>query len=77
MSLYLMCIYGGRAETERFQKAWAKTGKKLTMGKARIRFKNVEDLALDGIGETIRRVPAKTYIKRCVEAVQGRAEAAR
>ena len=45
-----------------FQDAWAKTGKKLDMGKACIRFKRAEDLALDVIGEAVRRMTAKKYI---------------
>ena len=63
MSLYLMCIYGHTGEDKWFREAWAKTGKKLDMGKSCIRFKKVEDLALDVIAEAFRRTPAKTYIE--------------
>jgi hypothetical protein len=42
--------------------AWAKTGKKLDMGKCCVRFKMLEDVPLDVIGEAIKRVPAKKYI---------------
>lgn len=69
LSLYLMCIYGDSSHARWFQEAWAATGKKLDMGKACIRFKKLEDLALDVIGEAIRRVPAKKYIEIC-ERVQ-------
>jgi len=62
MSVYLMCTYGNSSHLKWFQEAWAKTGKKLDMGKSCIRFKKVEDLALEVIGEAIRRVPAKKYI---------------
>jgi Domain of unknown function (DU1801) len=65
MALYMMCIYGDSEHARWFQEAWAKTGKKLDMGKACIRFKKVEDLALDVIGEAIKRVPAKKYIAYC------------
>lgn len=72
LSLYLMCLYGGSGESDSaskhaqwFREAWAKTGKKLNMGKACIRFRKVEDLALDVIGEAIRRVPARAYIEHC------------
>jgi hypothetical protein len=64
ISLYLMCVYGNSEHTEWFQKAWAKTGKKLDMGKACVRFKKAEDAALDVIGEAVRRVPAKKYIEQ-------------
>jgi len=59
MSVYLMYIYGDSKHSNLFQAAWAKTGKKLDMGKACIRFKKLDDLALDVIAEAIRRVLAK------------------
>jgi len=62
MSVYLMSVYMTPAELKWFTTAWAKTGKKLDMGKSCIRFKKVEDLALDVLGEAIRRMPAKKYI---------------
>jgi hypothetical protein len=58
-----MCVYGHEPTAEWFRAAWAKTGKKLDMGKACVRFKRVEDLALDVIGEAIRRVPAKKHLE--------------
>jgi hypothetical protein len=67
-SLYLMCVYGATEHSQWFREAWAKTGKKLDMGKACVRFKRLEDLALDAIGEAIRRVPAKKYIAICEAA---------
>ena len=63
MALYMMCLYGSGSEADRFQKEWAKTGKKLDMGKSCIRFKKLEDLALDVIGDAIRGVPATKYIE--------------
>jgi len=60
MAVYLMCAYGD--QNHWFQEAWKKTGKKLDMGKSCVRFKKVEDLALDVIGEAIKRVPAKKWI---------------
>jgi hypothetical protein len=63
MSLYLMCLYGGGDLLDWFRAAWAKAGKRLDMGKACLRFKKVDDLALEVLAEAIRRVPAKKYIK--------------
>ncbi len=71
MSLYLGCIYGHSSEADRFIKEWSTTGKKLDMGKACIRFKKVEDLALDVIADTIRRVSAKRYIAQYEAAREG------
>jgi Domain of unknown function (DU1801) len=67
LAVYLMCVYGERTTREWFQKAWAKTGKKLDMGGSCIRFKTVEDAALDVIGEAIRRTPAKAYVENYVK----------
>ena len=77
MSLYLMCVYMGGVpgspaakHADWFRKAWAKTGKKLDMGKSCIRFKKADDLALEVIGEAIRRVPAKSYLQYYEAALQ-------
>ena len=62
MSLYLMSVYGN-AETERwFRDRWTATGKKLSMGKSCVRFRRVEDLPLDLIGQTIARVGVDEHI---------------
>src|SRR5678815_1092636 len=71
MSLYLMCLYNNGERDSWFRQAWAKTGKKLDMGKACVRFKSVDDLALDVIGEAIRRVPARQYIADYEAALAG------
>jgi hypothetical protein len=70
MSLYLMCVYGHEPTADWFRTAWAKTGKKLDMGKSCIRFKKAEDLALDVIGEAVKRVPAKKYLEHYEAALQ-------
>ncbi len=64
MSVYLMCVYFGADEEKWFRDAWAKTGKKLDMGKSCIRFKKLDDLALNVIGQAVERVPAAEYIRR-------------
>ncbi len=71
MSLYLGMCYCGSVEGEEsselrwFRQAWARTGKKLdsgNMGKVCLRFRKVEDLALEVIGESIRRMPVQRWI---------------
>ncbi|MBI3073551.1 MAG: DUF1801 domain-containing protein [Deltaproteobacteria bacterium] len=64
MAIYLMSIYGNPDEVAWFKSAWAKTGKRLDVGKSCIRFKKLDDLPLDIIGDAIRRVPAKAFIDR-------------
>jgi hypothetical protein len=65
MALYLMFAYGDSSQRTQFESEWKKTGKKLDMGKSCIRFKKLEDLALDVIGEAIRKVSARKYIEVC------------
>lgn len=71
MSLYLMGLYigekdgdGETEEAKRFRAAWTKDGRKLDMGKACVRFKKLEDVPLDVLAGTLRRLPAKEYIAR-------------
>ncbi len=63
MSLYMMSIYGDRDQLKQFQQAWRASGKKLNMGKSCVRFKKLDDLALDVIAEALRRVSATNYIE--------------
>ena len=65
-AIYLMSVYGDGGVA--FREAYKKTGKKLDMGKSCIRFKKVEDVALEVIGEAIARVPVKKFIERYEEA---------
>jgi len=62
MALYLMSVYGHAETAKWFRKAWQATGKKLDMGKACVRFKKLEDVPLDVIGQVIARTPVKQYI---------------
>jgi hypothetical protein len=68
MALYLMCVYGNEEARAWFEAAYAASGKKMDMGKACLRFKKVDDLPLDVIGQVIARVPVDRYIAG-VEAI--------
>ena len=61
-SLYLTCAYQDRELEEVLREAFAKAGKKLDMGKSCVRFKRLEDLPLDAIGELIASVPPEAFI---------------
>jgi hypothetical protein len=63
LALYMMCLYSDSKNQKWFLKEWAKSGKKLDMGKSCIRFKKVEDLALGAIGAAMARVSAQDYIR--------------
>lgn len=71
VSLYLMGLYFGCTRDEEtdeakwFREEWAKAGKKkLDMGKSCVRFKTLEEVPLDVIGQAVRRMPAQLYIER-------------
>ena len=70
MALYLMSVYGDQPTELRFRKAWQATGKKLDMGKSCVRFRRLEDVPLEVIGQVIARVPVKKYIAR-IESILG------
>lgn len=80
LALYLMCAYGDPGERAWLEKAWKAAGKKLDMGKSCIRFKKLEDVPLEVVGEAFRRVPAKAFIEAVEAALrkprEGRARAA-
>ncbi len=62
MSVYLMNVYGDN-DTERwFTEAFKASGKKLDMGKSCVRFKKLDDLPLDVIGQGIARTPVGEFI---------------
>ena len=76
MSLYLNNVYGN-PETERwFRDRWAETGMPLDMGKSCVRFRRVEDIPLDVIGEVIRRTDLETYLRH-YRAARGSSRATR
>lgn len=84
MVVYLMNVFGGgaglggdKALREWFEQAWVKAGKKMGMcvagaGGCCIRFRKLEDIALDVIGESVRRTPAKAYVENYVKMLASR-----
>ena len=62
MVVHMMCIYINDPLREWFESAWNASGKNLDMGKGCIRFKKVDDLALDVLGECISRVTVESYV---------------
>jgi hypothetical protein len=73
MALHAMCAYGDKATLEWLQKSFKAAGKKLDMGKACLRFKKLDDLPLDVIGQLIARVPVNAYVARVEQFIQQRA----
>jgi hypothetical protein len=61
-SLHLMCAYQSTELHAKLMGARTKSGKKLDMGKACIRFKQLDDLPLDVIGDIVACVPVEKYL---------------
>lgn len=64
VSLYLMSVYGDPATEEWFHKQYRASGKRLDMGKSCVRFRTLDDLPLDLVGEVIARTSVEDYISR-------------
>lgn len=62
MSLYLMCVYGDPKTRAWFEAEFRKAGKKLDIGKSCVRFRTIEDLPLEVIGQAVARVPMKKFL---------------
>ena len=63
-SLYLMGVYDNPAREAWLREEFQKAGKKINMGKACLRFKKLEDLPLDAIGQVIASTPPEKFIER-------------
>ena len=61
MALHMICFYGQPALLEWFKAQYALSGKKLDMGKGCLRFKRLENLALDVVESTLARLPVAEY----------------
>jgi hypothetical protein len=77
MALHLMNVYGNPATEKWFREAWKASGKRLDMGKACVRFKKVEDVPLEVIGQVIARTPVKNYIAGVEQALSTKANKGR
>jgi hypothetical protein len=66
-----MGVYGSPDLAAWFKDSFAAAGKKLDMGKSCVRFKALDALPLDVIGETIRRVPVDAFLAQYEDARSG------
>ena len=62
MAFYGLGLYIDEEQARWFVEEWKKAGKKLDMGKSCVRFKTLDDVAIDVIGRAIKRMPVKQYI---------------
>lgn len=68
MVVYLMGIYASEEARESFETAYRATGKPLDVGKSCVRFKQLDDLPLDLIGECVASETVDTFVARCENA---------
>ncbi len=61
MALHMICFYGQPKLREWFTAQYAKSGKKLEMGRGCLRFKTLPELALDVVEKTVARLPVEEY----------------
>ena len=64
MALYLCTVYEDPEMDAWFRSQFLLAGKRLDMGKSCIRFKKLDDLPVEVIGQAVARVPVATYIER-------------
>ena len=62
MAVYLSAIYADDTARERFEERYKATGKRYDVGKSCVRFRRLDDLPLDVIGEAIASVPMDDFI---------------
>ena len=62
IAVYLMTVYQAPGMEQWLREAFAKAGKKLDMGKSCIRFRKLEDVPLEVIGEAVGRVSMDNFI---------------
>jgi hypothetical protein len=68
IGIYLFCIYADSKLHADFVEGWKKTGKRLDMGKGCVRVRKLEDIPLDVLGRTIKKVKTKQFIATYEEA---------
>jgi len=64
MAVYLTGIYMDEKSNQEFEKKYKKTGKRFDVGKSCVRFRKLDDLPLELIGESIKSMDLDEFIKR-------------
>jgi uncharacterized protein YdhG (YjbR/CyaY superfamily) len=72
MAVYLTGIYMSENARCEFETAYRATGKRLDVGKSCVRFKKLDDLPLELIGECIASEQLESFVSRSKEATSQR-----
>jgi uncharacterized protein YdhG (YjbR/CyaY superfamily) len=70
MAVYLIAMYAEEESRESFVAAYRETGKRLDMGKSCVRFRRLEDLPVELIGQTIAATSVDTFVTETESARQ-------
>jgi uncharacterized protein YdhG (YjbR/CyaY superfamily) len=62
MAVYLTSVYAMPGMLDSFESSYRATGKKLDMGKSCVRFRRLDDLPLDVLGDTIGAVAVDDFV---------------
>ena len=62
--LHLVGVYQDSELEKKLREGFARAGKKLDMGKGCVRFKKIEDLPLEVIGEAVAATPPEKFIEQ-------------
>ena len=71
-ALYLLGVYSNAGQEKWLRQAFAEAGKKLDMGKSCLRFRKLDDVPWDVIGQIVASTSPEEYIAR-YEAVRQKA----
>jgi len=62
MAVYLSGVYADDGQRDAFLDKYRETGKRLDMGKSCVRFRRIDDLPVELIGDTIAAIDVDTFI---------------
>lgn len=72
MTLYLMGIYGAEEKARAFEATYRATGKRYDVGKSCVRFRTLDDLPLELIGQTIAAIGMQEFVKGAKNVISNR-----
>jgi len=74
MAVYLTGIYMSDDLRSEFETAYKATGKRFDVGKSCVRFKKLDDLPLELIGECVASADVDTFVARAKGAMSGKSK---
>jgi hypothetical protein len=72
MAVYLTAVYMDDRMRREFEATYRATGKRMDMGKSCVRFRKLEDLPLEVVGDAIALMPVEEFVDRVGKAQSAR-----